>query len=97
LELSDKFSNEATLAWLLEGVVVVAAARGEYERAGRLCAAIFCLRHSTVVAAGGHAWAPYARAIQTSRAALGEERWARATACESAPPHAAEFARALLQ
>lgn len=97
LTLGKNFANEATTAWLLEGVVVVAAARGDHKRAARVCASIAHLRHAVAVVADDHAWAPYALAIATLRAALGAEAWARATASASTPQRPTEYALSLLR
>lgn len=99
LELSDDFSNEATLAWLLEGVVVVVAARGDYEQAAHLGAAIAHLRHEDEITTGEHIWAPYARAVAACRDTLGDAAWQRATTADIAasPSAAATYALDLLR
>lgn len=78
LELSDDFSNEANLAWLLEGVAVVIAARGDYEQAAHLSAAIAHLRHEDEMRVDEQSWPPYARALAACQSALGEAAWQRA-------------------
>ena len=99
LELSDEFANEANIAWLLEGVAVVVAARGDYKQAGRLCAAIAHLRHEDSVTAGEQSWKPYARAAAACHSALGEAAWQRATTTDIAvsPSAAAAYALDLLR
>lgn len=98
LDLSLTMPNEATLAWLLEGVAVVAAARGAYEQAARLCGVIAHLRHESDVTADAHAFPAYARAVEAARAALGQAAWRRAVADRVAlsPAEAASYALSTL-
>lgn len=98
LDLSADLPNEATVAWLLEGVVVVVAARGACERAAHLCATIARLRHEGEIRAAEHSWAPYARAVEVCRATLGPSGWQRMTTTdiESSPVVAIAYAREAL-
>lgn len=90
--------NEAALAWLLEGVTVVAAARGAYEQAARLCGVIAHLRHESDVPADAPAFPAYARAVEAARAALGQAAWQHAVAdrVALAPVEAASYALSTL-
>lgn len=91
-------ANEANVAWLLEGVVVVMAAHGERQHAARLRGVVGHLRHESADATDEHAWPPYARAVAACRAALGPDGWQRATTTDVAlsPADALALAATLL-
>ncbi len=95
LEQSDDFSNEANMAWLLEGVAVVVAVRGDYARASHLCATIARLRHEDGIITGEPTWPLYARAVAACRVALGEVAWQRAITTDIAASPIATSADAL--
>ncbi len=75
LTFCSTMPNEAMLAWLLEGVAVVIAARGDNTQAARLCGMIAQLRHESGMTTSRHAWAIYAQTIETVRATLDPSAW----------------------
>lgn len=82
LELYRTLRNPTSLAWCLCGVVITQAAEGQparYEAAAQLCGAIEGLR-AAASANETAAWAPFARASEQARQALGAERFAAAQA-----------------
>jgi DNA-binding CsgD family transcriptional regulator len=68
----------------LEGLAVVAASQGQYERAVRLAGAVYKARERSelprIFRAGTHPWEPtgpaeYEQYLDKARSALGESRW----------------------
>jgi predicted ATPase/DNA-binding XRE family transcriptional regulator len=83
--LFQSIGNPLYLPWCLEGLAGVAAARGHWERAGRLCGA-----RDALCAALGSGLPPahptaYARVLADSRAALGDGAFAAAHEAGQAP------------
>jgi tetratricopeptide (TPR) repeat protein len=73
-------ANHLYLPWCIEGLAGVAAARGEWARAARLCGARKVLSRS-LGSAGSYAFpAGYALTQQNTREALGEEGFGEASA-----------------
>jgi hypothetical protein len=66
------------VAWLLEGVVVVTAARGHFEQVARLYSAIEQLRNEGSSTPVERAWPPYAHAVAAARQAMEPAVWERA-------------------
>lgn len=83
LGLYRKMPNPAWLAWCLEGVTVVAAARGRHQEAARLVGGVSARRSAALPDATP--WPPYGEAAAHARAALGED------AFEAASAHGALF------
>jgi predicted ATPase/DNA-binding XRE family transcriptional regulator len=82
LDLYATLRNPTALAWCLCGVVITLAAAGQPtddEAAAQLCGAIDGLR-AAASADETAEWAPFARASEQARKALGEERFAAAQA-----------------
>jgi predicted ATPase/DNA-binding XRE family transcriptional regulator len=87
LELYATLRNPTSLAWCLCGVVITLAAAGQPtddEAAARLCGAIEGLR-AAASADGTAEWAPFARASDQARKALGDARFAAARAALPSP------------
>lgn len=78
LDMHSKMPNEATRAWLLEGVVVVAAAGGHHVAVAQLCGSIATLRQAEGAAAPE--WRPVMDATARSRALLTDRDWSDAFA-----------------
>lgn len=83
LELYRSMPNPTALAWCLNGVVVVLAAGGSYERAAWVCGAIEHL-HQMADAAQETEWGTFARACGSARQALGDDGFERARAAGAA-------------
>ncbi len=73
-------ANLLYLPWAVEGLVGVAASKGEWERAARLCGARKGLSETLGLLVLSAYPAGYARTLQNVREALGEERFAEAYA-----------------
>lgn len=70
LELYRSMHNPTALAWCLNGVAVVLASGGRYERVARVCGAIGHL-HEMADAAQEAEWPVFARAWESAREMLG--------------------------
>jgi non-specific serine/threonine protein kinase len=82
LRLYADLGNEQSIAWTLEGVVVLCAHAGAYQRAAMICGAITRAHGGASVGEG--VWLPYAQASTDTRAALSPAEWEQATASDGA-------------
>jgi len=76
--LHQAIGNPHFVPWCLEGLAGVAAAEGEWERAGRLCGAHDALRAVRTAPLPPAHLDGYARTLASVRVALGEELFAAA-------------------
>ena len=74
LELYREMPNPAWLAWWAQGVVALAEAAGDHQRAAQLAAAIAGLR-AVAASESPEQWAPFDRALDAARTALGEHAY----------------------
>jgi predicted ATPase/DNA-binding XRE family transcriptional regulator len=73
-------ANEASVAWTLEGVIVVHAAAGAHMQVATLAGVINTLRCD----ASGTSWAPFSAALDAAQSALGPSLWREAFAAGAA-------------
>ena len=93
LRLYADLANEQSIAWTLEGVVILCAHAGAYQRAAMLCGAI--MRAHDGASASERTWLPFAQASADTRAAIGSAEWEQATARDGAVSIAEAVALAL--
>lgn len=74
LDLYREMPNPAWLAWWAQGVVALAEAGGDHQRAARLAGAIAKLR-AAAASQSPERWAPFERALDAARSALGEHTY----------------------
>ncbi|HEX8032839.1 MAG TPA: tetratricopeptide repeat protein, partial [Ktedonobacterales bacterium] len=95
LEMYRTMRNPTALAWCLNGVAVVLAAGGRYERVARMCGAIEHL-YQMADAAPEAEWPAFTRACASARQALGDDGFdvARAAGAALSPEQIIGYALA---